>query len=147
MSAPSHASDDDEKNGIHTQRPAILSSSYRAESAPHSPTVYMHGISTPIQSPEGMDSPMKKKFKYLSPRIGSYFQAQIEPFQPKDDDNVTLGESSQGSSTMIMQSSTTPAASSALGPGRKRKAGRPKGTAYATTTTAATVGNLRKQGT
>lgn len=96
-------------------RPAILASGR----APHSPPVYMHGISTPLTSPNDLDSPTRKKFKYLSPRIGSYFQADVEPFKvgggPAKEDDTTV--TSQNS--LIGQSST--------GTGRKKKAGRPKG--------------------
>jgi hypothetical protein len=98
------------------RRPAILASGR----APHSPSVYMHGISTPLTSPNELDSPTRKKFKYLSPRIGSYFQADVEPFQkissgPFKEDDTTVA--SQGS--LLGQSST--------GTGKKKKAGRPKG--------------------
>lgn len=101
-------------------RPGILA---LGRGAPHSPPVYMHGISTPITSPNELDSPTRKKFKYLSPRIGSYFQADVEPFKvggATKEDDITI--SSQASSSLLGQSST-----GGTGTGRKKKAGRPKG--------------------
>ena len=93
-------------------------------SVQHHPGLTIPNPNSPMLASDGSGS-TKKKIKYVKPRLGNYFQAKIDPFQPKrESEDLDSDDAMKNSNSNTNKNDGSTSSSIATG-GKRKRAGRP----------------------